>query len=103
MIKPYMIPNTGIKWRKPPTHIVEMVVDESNLFQAELTRLEAKYGKALSKKEMAHELDIGLKTLERRIISCEDIPEYKELRTKRVIFPLTAVATYLSMGLIKTA
>lgn len=78
-------------------------VTPDNHMQNEMLRLEAKYHRALSKKEVAHELGISMNTLNRRLENCEDLPEYKELRTGRLIFPISAVATYLSQDLIKTA
>lgn len=74
------------------------------IYELELQRLENKYTRALTKKEVAHELGgISLKTLDRRIAQAIDIPQYKELRTGRVLFPISAVATYLSQGLVRTA
>lgn len=105
-IKPIMVPNTGIDWgrkKETATQSVALDVNEGNLYQTEVARLEAKYHRALSKKEVCHELgNISLKTLERRMEKAVDLPEYKELRTGRIIFPISAVATYLSQGLVRT-
>ena len=105
-IKPVMIPDVGINWGRPVTKTTTQVVEialTGDSYQDNLLRLEAKYGRALSRKEMAHELKISPKTLDRRIANCEDLPEYKELKTGAVIFPLIAIATYLSQGLVRTA
>lgn len=96
------IPNTGIAWGHQ-TQRVFLDVKENDAYQTEVVRLEAKYGRVLSKKEMAHELGISLKVLTQRIHVGKGIPEYIENAAGRHIFPVSAVATYLSKGLIKTA
>ena len=76
----------------------------SEITELELQRLEAKYTRALSKKEMAHELgDISLRTLERRIEYAQDIPSYIKTKTGYVVFPISAVVIYFSERLIRTA
>jgi len=104
-IIPTIIPDMGVQWGRPVikthTQVVEIALTGDS-YQDNLLRLEAKYGRAITRKEMAHELKISPKTLDRRIAACEDLPEYKELKTGAVIFPLVAVATYLSQGLVRT-
>jgi len=106
-IKVIPIPNTGIEWthlrkRQASSTAITLTVERGDLYQTEVVRLEAKYGRVLSKKEMASELGISLKNLTQRIHAGVDIPEYKELVSGRHIFPISAVATYLSKGLVKT-
>ena len=100
-----LIPNTYIEGlSKPPIAIkVTLEVKVGDPYQTEVVRLEAKYGRVLSKKEMAHELGISIKTLTERMHKGVDIPEYKETALGRHIFPISAVAAYLSKGLIKTS
>ena len=75
----------------------------NNIVELELKRLEAKYTRALSKKEMAHELgDISLRTLERRIESAQDVPNYIKTKTGNIVFPIGAVVMYFSERLICT-
>lgn len=76
----------------------------SEITELELQRLEAKYTRALSKKEIAHELgDISIRTLDRRIESAQDIPSYIKSKTGHVVFPISAVVIYFSEQLIRTA
>lgn len=89
-IKPVMIPNTGIEW------------PEQQNMQNELDRLETKYGRALNKKEMADELHISVRQLERRMISCKDVPNYVGLSTGANIFPITEVAKFFTERQILT-
>ena len=75
----------------------------SKTTEIELKRLEAKYTRALNKKEMAHELgDISLRTLERRIEAASDIPEYIKTKTGNIMFPISAVVLYFSERLVRT-
>jgi len=75
----------------------------SDIEKLELKRLEDKYTRALSKKDMAHELgEISLRTLERRIESAEDIPNYIKTKTGSVVFPISSVVLYFSERLIRT-
>ena len=75
----------------------------SDIATLELNRLEGKYKRALSKKEMAHELgDISLRTLERRIESAQDVPNYIKTKTGNIVFPIGAVVMYFSERLIRT-
>lgn len=80
----------------------EQGMKETIVLKLEAARLEDKYHRALDKKEVAHELGISVKTLERRMAQGVDVPQYKELRTKRVLFPIGSVAAYLSQGLVQT-
>ncbi len=76
----------------------------NNITELELKRLETKYTRALNKKEMAHELgDISLRTLDRRIESASDIPNYIKSKTGIIMFPISAVVLYFSERLIRTA
>ncbi len=76
---------------------------DTTLQKLEMQRLDEKYHRALTKKEVAHELGgISIKTLDKRLEKAEDIPRYKELRTGRLIFPLSSVAEYLTQGLVQT-
>lgn len=84
------------------TTVLRLEVQPGNLYQTEVVRLEAKYTRALDKIQTAHEMHISVKTLERRIARGVDVPQYKELRTKRVLFPISSVAAYLSQGLVQT-
>jgi len=95
------------KWIEQPQHQTPQLrslvgLSQNDHMKNETLRLEAKYHRALSRKEVAHELGISIKTLERRMEQVADIPQYKELRTGRVLFPISCVATYLSQGLIQT-
>ncbi|MDM5264516.1 hypothetical protein PF327_09940 [Sulfurovum sp. XTW-4] len=56
----------------------------------------------LIKKEMAVELRISQRTLDRRIKAGVDIPRYKEAKTGRIIFPLSAIAEYYASNLVRT-
>lgn len=69
----------------------------------EMERLEAKYHRALDKKETAHEIGISLSTLDRRLEKAEDIPQYKKTKTGMILFPLSAVALFLTEDLVRTA
>lgn len=92
------------KWMpKVASVTVTLAVEAGNAYQTEVVRLEAKYGRVLHKKDMATELGISVKVLTERIISGRDIPEYVETASGRHIFPISAVATYLTQGLVKTA
>lgn len=104
-IKPIFIQNTGIDWQRkqPTTQVITLEVKENNLYQTEVVRLEAKYSRVLSMDEMSHELGITSKTLKRRILKGKELPEYREDTSGRHKFPISAVATYLTQGLIKTA
>ena len=75
----------------------------SKTLQLEMQRLESKYHRALTKKEVAAELGISLSTINRRIESAIDIPGYKETRTGTLLFPLSSVAVFLSSGLVRSA
>lgn len=80
-----------------------MNLTDISLIKLEMDRLDEKYHRALTKKEVAHELGgISIKTLDKRIEKSEDIPRYKQLRTGRLMFPLAAVAEYLTGDLIQT-
>ena len=72
-------------------------------YTTELQRLEAKYGRALNKQEMAHELNISVKQLERRMAEMENIPNYVEMTGKTGnIFPITEVAKFFAENTIHT-
>ena len=76
----------------------------SEVTALELKRLEDKYTRALKKPELAHELGgISIRTLERRIESAEDIPSYIKTKTGTIIFPISAVAIYLSQKQVRIA
>ena len=76
----------------------------SEVTALELKRLEDKYTRALKKPELAHELGgISMRTLERRIESAEDIPSYIKTKTGAIIFPISAVAIYLSQKQVRIA
>jgi len=75
----------------------------SETLELEMNRLENKYHRAMTKKEVANELCISLSTMDRRIASATDIPSYKETRTGTLLFPLSEVALFLSSGLVRSA
>ena len=72
------------------------------LVELEVNRLEDKYHRALVKKEVAHEMGISLSTLDRRMEKAEDIPQYKVTKTGTFLFPLSAVALYLTEDLVRS-
>ena len=79
------------------------IITDPKIVEAEVARLEAKYNKSvLGKAETAKELDISTKTLNRRIASSPiDIPVYKELSNGKIIFPIRAIAEYLTSDLMR--
>lgn len=74
----------------------------SELTQLEIDRLESKYHRALCKTEVAHEMGISLSTLDRRIKKAEDLPLYKVTKMGTILFPLSAVALYLTEDLVRS-
>lgn len=78
-------------------------MNQNNLTELEMKRLESKYNKALNITQCASELNISKRTLQRRIESNIDLPMYKEQTGGGVLFPLSAVAQYLTSGLVQTA
>ena len=74
----------------------------NNLTQLEIDRLESKYHRALVKTEVSHEMVISLATLDRRLEKAEDIPQYKKTKTGMMLFPLSAVALYLTEDLVRS-
>ncbi len=74
----------------------------NRLTQLEINRLETKYHRALLKKEVAHEMGISLSTLDRRLENAEDLPQYKVTKTGTYLFPLSAVALYLTEDLVRS-
>ncbi len=74
----------------------------NRLTQLEINRLETKYHRALLKKEVAHEMGISLSTLDRRLEKAEDLPQYKVTKTGTYLFPLSAVALYLTEDLVRS-
>ena len=102
MKRPIFIPSAWMPKRQTSV-VVSLAVEAGNLYQTEVLRLEAKYGRALSKKETAIELHISDKVLAERIIQGRDIPDYRESASGRHVFPISAVAAYLTQGLVKTA
>ena len=72
----------------------------ADLLYLEMNRLDEKYHRAMTKKEVAAELGISLSTMDRRIASATDMPSYKETRTGTLLFPLSAVAEFLTSGLV---
>ncbi len=76
----------------------------SEITELEMKRLENKYKRALTKKEMAHELgDISIRTLDRRIDTAQDVPSYIKSKTGMIMFPISSVALYFSNQIIRTA
>ena len=73
-----------------------------DLTQLEIQRLEGKYHRALVKKEVAHEMGISVSTLDRRLGKAEDLPLYKVTKTGMLLFPLSAVALYLTEDLVRS-
>ena len=71
--------------------------------QLEMNRLENKYHRAMTKREVAEELGISISTMDRRIKQAIDIPRYKETRTGTYLFPLSEVALFLSSDLVRSA
>lgn len=69
-------------------------------YKTTLDALQHKYGKlALSKRELAQELGMGLSTVSKMMAEGMGIPNYKKLGTTknaRVVFPLTEVADFLA-------
>ena len=65
-----------------------------------LDALQHKYGKlALSKRELAQELGMGLSTVSKMMAEGMGLPNYKKVgtaRNSRVLFPLADVAEFLS-------
>ena len=74
----------------------------SELTQLEMSRLEGKYHRALVKKEVAREIGISLSTLDRRLEKAQDVPQYKKTKTGTLLFPLSAVALFLTDGLVRS-
>lgn len=76
-------------------------------YQENINHLRDKYKKsAITKKELAKELDVSLLTIERRIKAAKGIPRYKRSGdgTKATyIFPIVEVAKFLSSDLIEVA
>jgi len=62
--------------------------------------LSLRYNKAtLTKKELAHELNLSIHTINARIVKGLDLPDYKKIgnaKNSKVVFPIVAVAEYLS-------
>ncbi len=69
--------------------------------ELEAIRLANKYGRSLSPKQLQEELGISSDTYFRRLKQVEGIPHYKEFGGKKV-FPISAVADFLTTGLVKT-
>ncbi len=60
-----------------------------------------KYEKTyLSKEELAKELGLSVRTVDKRINECRDIPKYKKMGRK-IIFPINEVVRFLETGLIE--
>ena len=79
-----------------------MYEEPKNLLELEVDRLEKKYRGALSKKHMVQELHISMPTLDRYLKDAENIPCYKKLKTGKIVFPISAVAHFLTSGLVQT-
>ena len=60
-----------------------------------------KYQKTyLTKQEVAIELGLSVRTVDKRVNECRDIPKYKKMGRK-TIFPINEVAKFLETGLIE--
>lgn len=78
---------------------------DQQLMQAQLQLLNKKYPEYsyLVKDEMAVELRISRKTLDRRLKMGEDLPRYKESNvTGKIIFPISAIAEYYATDIVRT-
>lgn len=68
-------------------------------FQETLELLKSTYKKAtLTKKEVAHELNVSESTISNRISKGIDLPNYKKLgneKSAKVVFPIIELAKYL--------
>ena len=69
-------------------------------YKTTLDALQHKYGKlALSKRELAQELGMGLSTVSKLMAEGMGLPNYKKVgiaKNSRVLFPLADVAEFLS-------
>ncbi len=64
--------------------------------EKEIIRLTTKYDKSvLNKDEMATELGISVKTLDRHIKEVSNIPSYLKLGKNKIIFPIRTIAEFL--------
>lgn len=74
--------------------------------QATYSYLKGKYSKSvIGKKDMAHELNISLSTLDLYLSKNIGLPQYKKLGTAknaRVIFNIYDIAVYLNTEKIRT-
>lgn len=83
------------------TNLIGQIMESVNFFEQTLKSLERQYeGKqSLNRKETAKALGIGVSTLDLKIKEGRDLPEYIKIgnaKNSRIIFPLVAIAQYLS-------
>lgn len=78
----------------------EITIDHF-IFQGELQRLKETYGRSLNREQMASELHIETTSMETRLRDNIDLPPYyKPTKGRKILFPVTAVARFLTTDLI---